>query len=275
MRWHEPDYQLVDGFRSYGQNLRDATGLYGGSIPLLSRINQGRIVPTSQERDHLRHLYSAEISFVDAQVGQVLEKIEDLDIWKNTMIILNADHGEAFGEHGKYYHGHNLYEGQIRVPLIVKPPASVPAGRIVAGPVRNLDIMATILDYCGIAVPQGCNGRSLRPAVEGRQDPQWPTCLETNSVQPPRHLMGYRDGRHKLIYDLTGGGSELFDLAADPGEQRDLLSLGQGQAVASQLGEEFLAALGAKALADLALKGETEQLDPVTKERLRALGYID
>jgi len=122
MRVYEKDYALMNASRPYGQDLRDATGLYGGSILLLGRINRGLIRLTPEERQHLIRLYDAEITFVDAEIGTVFKQLKELGLWDRTIIVLNADHGEVFGEHGHYYHGHSLYEPQIRVPLIVKPP---------------------------------------------------------------------------------------------------------------------------------------------------------
>jgi arylsulfatase A-like enzyme len=282
MRKYEPDYTLVDGLRPYRPNLRDATGLYGGSILLLGRLNQGKIVLTPDERDHLISLYDAEIAFVDSNIQQVLDKIKELGLWENTMVILNADHGEVFGEHGKYYHGHTIYEQQVRIPLIIKPPRSQPAGKVIDGPVRNLDIAPTILDYCNIRIPGEAQGKSLRSFIEEESSPNLPACMETRNVQTLTHMLGYRTGHYKVIYDLSRGSAELYDLAEDPHERNNLL-VDEGLAQARQdpaahiefrLQKKLLTTLGVEELSALKLGEESTSMDPQTRERLKALGYI-
>jgi len=269
--YHKPKANASD------QELRDASGHYAGSLIFLLEVNRGHITPTEAERDHLINLYDAEIAFVDAALERVIDRIKELGKWDDTMVILNADHGEAFGEHGHYYHGYSIYEEEVRVPLIIKPPESGFPGKVVNGPVRNMDIMPTILDYCGVSPPEQMQAQSLRPFIETDQQPDLPTCIETHRLQTQTHLLGYRDGRHKLIYNLSGGGSELYDLVADPGETRDLLSGEPGEQTArleTRLQNNLLEMLGVPDLAVLKLGDARTLMDQQTRERLKALGYI-
>jgi arylsulfatase A-like enzyme len=275
MRVYEKDYVLVDGIRPYGQDLRDATGLYGGSTLLLGRVNRGLITLTPEEREHLIHLYDAEITFVDAEIGTVFDRLKELDLWDQTLIILNADHGEVFGEHGHYYHGHTLHEPQIRVPLIIKPPLSRGRALTVTPAVRNMDIMPTVLDYCGISEPSGTDGRSLRLCIEEGGGTPRPTCLETHNLQPPGHQMGYRTENHKLIRDLFTGGVELYDLQADPSEENNLMEAEPAPKLAERLQDEMLARLQAGSLEDLAMPDRPAEIRPEVRDRLRALGYVE
>jgi len=274
MRVYEKDYALMNASRPYGQDLRDATGLYGGSILLLGRINRGLIRLTPEERQHLIRLYDAEITFVDAEIGTVFKQLKELGLWDRTIIVLNADHGEVFGEHGHYYHGHSLYEPQIRVPLIVKPPRSRARARTVSPAVRNMDIMPTVLDYCHVPDPAGINGCSLRPLIEETGGEARPTCLETHNLQPPGHQVGYRTEDHKLIYDLFDGGVELYDLKADPSEADDLMVSESAPELEIRLREEMLAGLKAGSMEDLAMPEESPHIRPEVRDRLRALGYV-
>jgi arylsulfatase A-like enzyme len=275
MRMYDKDYTLLGGIRSYGQDLRDATGLYGGSILLLGRINRGLITLTPEEQAHLIRLYDAEITFVDSEIGTVFDRLKELGLWDRTLIILSADHGEVFGEHGHYYHGHTLYEPQIRVPLIVKPPRSRGRGLTVAPAVRNMDIMPTVLDYCDVSDPAGIDGRSLRPLIEETGGMTRPTCLETHNLQPPGHQMGYRTEDHKLIYDLFNGQTELYDLRADPSEENDLMEAPPSPELEARLKGEMLGRLKAGALEDLALPEKPAEIRPEIRDRLRALGYVE
>jgi arylsulfatase len=275
MKLYEPEYELLEGFRSYGRDLRDATGHYGGAILVLGRINRGLITLSPDEREHLVNLYDGEISFVDAQIGEVFDRLRKLGLWDKTLVVLNADHGEVFGEHGEYYHGATLHDEQLRVPLIIKPPASAAAEKRIDSAVRNMDIMPTILDYCRIDLSEGLPGVSLRPWIDQTDTRDLTTFLETHNLQPPSHQVGYRDGRRKLIYDLTNGTAQLYDLIADPGENVDMLGQGQGSHLEMELQKQMLSILGAGSLADLELDEEMEEIAPETREQLRALGYIN
>ena len=284
MRRYESDYTW-DEEASYAkpranagnEQLRDASGHYAGSLIFLLEVNRGHITPTEAERDHLINLYDAEIAFVDASLKQVIDKIKALGKWDQTMVILNADHGEAFGEHDHYYHGYSIYEEEIRVPLIIKPPQGSSPGKVIDGPVRNMDIMPTVLDYCSIPVPEGIQARSLRTFMESDQRPDLPTCIETHRLQTQTHLLGYRDGRYKLIYNLAAGGTELYDLAADPSETGNLLGGepgGEIEELEIRLQTSLLEMLDVTDLAVLKLGDARPMMDQQTRERLKALGYI-
>jgi arylsulfatase A-like enzyme len=268
----------------------------GSNLLLLSQLNQGKVKLTGMQQKELVMLYDAEIAFVDAGIGQVTAALKRMGLWDDTLVLLSADHGEAFGEHGLYYHSHSLYEEEVRVPFIIKPPRSRAPAQEIPGLVRNMDMPMTILDYCGIAEPEDVQGRSLRPFIESGEVPRLPSCLETHSAQKKRHLMAYRTADHKIIYQLSPVAAELYDLQADPGEQTDLLKSGPagddrfgeppamddpasgGPLRARELEEilraDMLAALGAGSLEELE-PGPATGMDPQTREQLKALGYIE
>ena len=265
---------------------RDQTGLLTGEIAVLARINfKGGLVPTEADRQHMINLYDAEISYVDAEIGKVMAELETLGLWNNTMVIISADHGEAFGEHAKYYHGLNLYDEVIRVPLITKPPRSQTPGKTLAAQVRNVDIMPTILDYCGAQIPENIDGLSLRPAIEGQQLSDRPAYMETYFRQRDlgnQLLLGYRTGTHKVIYNITQGSGELYDLQKDPGEKMNLLQAPLGEGIEQPIGslegqvkEAFLNHVGVESLEQLAQIKLVGKMDKATEEALRALGYIE
>ena len=265
---------------------RDETGRLTGEIAVLARINfKGDLVPTEADRQHIINLYDAEISHVDAEIGKVVAELQTLGLWDNTMVIISADHGEAFGEHAKYYHGLNLYDEVIRVPLITKPPRSQVPGKTLAAQVRNVDIMPTILDYCGAPIPEHIDGMSLRPAIEGKPLSDRPAYMETYFRKRDlanQLLLAYRTGTHKLIYDIIQESGELYDLRRDPGEKINLLQapLGEGikrpvGSLEGQIKEAFLNHLGVESLEQLAQMKLVKKMDKATEEGLRALGYIE
>jgi arylsulfatase A-like enzyme len=290
MRIYEPQYSREEGKWEgrpkptlKNEELRDATGFYGGTVLVLNRVNEGRIVLTAMERQHLVNLYDAEIALVDSRIKEVVGRIKELGLWENTMVVLNADHGEAFGEHDRYYHGHTLYEEEVRVPLIVKPPGSQAGSKVIEGPVRNLDIMPTILDYCGIPPPQHLNGQSLRPFIENDQYPNFSTSLETvgfwKGMGSEFQLVGYRQDGYKLIYDLVAEERELYHLDRDAGETHNLAAFSDQSADIAgrevELSEDLLQTLAFKHLGDLKISFNSLKMDRATQQRLKALGYID
>jgi arylsulfatase A-like enzyme len=289
MRLFEPDYEPGER-TSRGrprrdipdEQLRDPSGHYAGRIEVLNRINEGRIGITAEERGHLINLYDAEVAMVDAEISRVLDELRKRDLWNNTLVVLNADHGEGFGEHGLYYHGLSLYEDQIRVPLIFKPPGMSPEDGTIGGAVRNLDIMPTILEYCDLTVPGGLDGQTLRPFIERGSAPRLPSCLETSGswkgAASTFQLAGLRREGLKLIVDPLTERWELYALDDDPGEERNLLEGPVGEDLREKeaaLREELFSTLGVDGLDELRLSRRERQMDQATTQRLRALGYID
>ncbi len=277
--FQSPNTPIADEERQYAGR-PDALG-YRMILQMLD-INAGRLTPGPGFRDRLMNLYDAEIAFVDSGIKEVVNRMKELGLWDNTLVILNADHGEAFGEHSYFFHGYSIYEEEVRVPLIIKPPRSPADGKIIQGPVRNLDITPTILDYCGIPAPPGIVGQSLRPFIEKDISPDLPTCIESNTPERKVHLAGYRHGGYKLIYSL-GELGELYDLRRDPREKENLLSpaKGGGQVEGVDILEKerelrtaLLEAYGVDDVNDLMVTQRQKKIDPALIEQLKAQGYI-
>ncbi|MFH1464757.1 MAG: sulfatase-like hydrolase/transferase [Pseudomonadota bacterium] len=234
--------------------------------------------------------YRGEVAFDDALVGRLLDAMDPA-----ALIVVVADHGEGLWDHGEREHGLLVHRATTRVPLIVRPPGGIegplqepeprpgmgeatrrPAGldprldlapvpdapraaRVVEEPVSSVDLAATIADYLGLT-PWG-EGRSLRPAVEGRPLPEVPVYTET--FFPRFHygwseLSAVQEGRERL---RVGPTLEVYDLAADPGEAHpQQVDEHRLLAVARAHGGEGTPQPGA--------------LDVATQERLAALGYV-
>ena len=179
-------------------------------------------------RAGMRARYDYEIAFADLWVGKLLATLPALELDGNTMVVVIADHGEAFGEHrvaGQrlYYHGRSLYQELVHVPLIVHVPGL--AATTITQPVMLIDVAPTILALFGLSAPTEFSGRSLLGAMLGEPPPPRPAYSEMLPAPYWNHsakAMITGDGIHKLIYRISDRRFELYDLAADPGEERDI-----------------------------------------------------
>ena len=159
--------------------------------------------------------YDSEIAYTDAAVGRLIAAARKRR--PNTVIVLAADHGEEFDEHGGRYHGTTLYDEQLRVPLIISIPGIPP--HVIDSPVQLLDIAPTLLNLVDISVPVRMRGTDLGPwlAVPPASQARLPPAFA--EVEDKRMVVA---GTDKLLCDLHWGTCAYYDLAADPREQRNL-----------------------------------------------------
>jgi len=170
----------------------------------------------------LRQAYREEIERVDGELGVFLEEARQRGHLDDTIIVVTADHGEAFFEHDLFEHG-LLYEENLRVPLLVYAPGLTATGRRIGAAVSTIDITPTILDLVGMEQPGDLDGTSLRPLVLGKRQ----TPRDTYTFVPGNGFAWKDPAGMKLIWRIAllqqnYGQHELFDLATDPGEQHDL-----------------------------------------------------
>ncbi len=175
----------------------------------------------SPQQRHINN-YDSEIAFVDTYVGKIIKKLKALELYDDTIIILTSDHGEAFNDHGVFFHGQNLFNEIIRVPLVIRVPGLKP--QVVRGQVSLVDIAPTLLDLQGITIPAEFEGVSLLDVVQGRAPvPDRPVFSEllpyTNWKE---HHKAIIQGDSKLIRIITAGTEQLYDLKADPLEKQNL-----------------------------------------------------
>jgi arylsulfatase len=131
------------------------------------RVVSGEIVPTPRDVEHLLALYDGEISYWDNHLGQFLDRLSAEGLLNNALVVVTSDHGQMFGEHGKWVHRNSLYEEVLRVPLMMRYPGMIPAGQVIETPVFTTDLMPTILALTGLPVPGGLDGASLQPLLSG------------------------------------------------------------------------------------------------------------
>ncbi|HEX3854358.1 MAG TPA: sulfatase-like hydrolase/transferase [Polyangiaceae bacterium] len=178
--------------------------------------------PSSRQR------YDGEVAFVDHHVGRVLDALEKSLVYDHTVVIITSDHGEAFAEHGMIRHGFELWEELVRVPLIVRVPG-VPARHIQTRR-SAIDLAPTILDLCGVPAPSPSDGdflsgTSLVPDLftpAGAEPKARPVFIDMAAGPNNADRQALIDDDKKLV--ASGGRPlSLYDLAADPGETKDLL----------------------------------------------------
>lgn len=167
--------------------------------------------------------YAAEVNFTDDHVGRLIARLKELGLYDGMLIVVVADHGEHLGEHGFFYTHYLPYQETIHVPLLVKLPGNAGAGRIVAAPVSTLDLMPTVLEIAGIAVPDTLDGLSLAGLLLGAGRAPRRDLLAEQGSDPDDFCKTLVAWPWKLMLWREGGveRTALFDLATDPGETRD------------------------------------------------------
>ena len=126
-----------------------------------------RQVASPRDMQHLLSLYAAEVAWTDSQVGRLLDALEQRGELDRTLIIVVSDHGDEFFEHGHLGHRINLFEESVRVPMLLRYPPRIPAGRVVPGPAATYDTFATILEAAGVQAPPGTTAQNLFPLING------------------------------------------------------------------------------------------------------------
>ncbi len=180
--------------------------------------------------------YDAEVARSALEVERFLGEVAIRGLSPRTAIILAADHGEEFGDHGATHHGQALYEESTHVPLILLLPSG--DSKVISTPVSLLDLAPTILDLYGLesATPSAWKGRTLAPHVVGESVPRpFPVYLEAFRPGGEQRSYGVVVGDHKLLYRPALELFEFYDLASDPDERRNLSLYDSGEAIEGTL----------------------------------------
>lgn len=160
----DPDY--AGSFTGHNC-MRDA------SVALPDPDTPGGVIRALSDRDldHVVALYEGEVAWVDSHVGEIMRALDTLGLSRTTLVIVVADHGEEFFDHGNIGHRHTLYEESVRVPMLLRLPGVLPAGVSVGGPVSVTDIFPTVLDILNLPAPATPGATSFLPLVRGTERP--------------------------------------------------------------------------------------------------------
>jgi arylsulfatase len=227
--------------------------------------NFGEVIAFRQSRSHtVRARYAANIRDFDRRIAPFLNEVRNSVLNERTVLALTSDHGEELLEHGGWDHGFNLYEHQIRVPLLIRAPGARGAGRRAVRRANLVDVMPTLLALAKVPVPEGVEGRDLFASEEA-------DALSFASATKHREgVQALRTDRYKLILDGKSGAVSLFDLEADPSEYRDIASENEAEA------RKLLGILSRRMA-----EGRRHRLQPESavipeeiRKRLESLGYL-
>ena len=228
--------------------------------------------PSRSQAERLLGLYDGEIRFWDRHFGRLIESLKRRGLYEDTLIVVTSDHGEEFADHGGFWHGTTLYDEQVRIPLVVRLPGGEQSGTTTSDWVRHVDVAPTILRFAGGRAPEGMQGGDLFTA--GRRPVFAEEDHEGNRLMSVR--VPGQDGQsdYKLILANEGNPrglspTELYDVARDPREARDL-ARAEGERVAAT---RRVLDQSARASARGAVDAQTHALDDNAAARLRSLGY--
>jgi len=190
-------------------------------------------------KDYLRCIAS-----VDDNVGRVLDYLDQAGLTENTLVIYSSDQGFFLGEHG-WYDKRWMYEESLRMPFVARWPGRIPAGQRVSQMIQNIDYAPTFLEAAGIPIPDGVQGESLLPLMEGRDPRGWRDSIYYHYYEfPAVHMTakhyGVRTDRYKLIHYYETGEWECFDLETDPMELSSVYQDPEYSEVVETLREELV-----------------------------------
>lgn len=243
------------------------------ALQLLFNMGEGG---TPEDFEDLTGLYDASVREADTGVGRLFDKLTELDLLEDSIVVIVSDHGKELGDHGKVGHGHSLYEEMVHVPLLlfIGDRAAVERGEFAPGhsdqPVSLVDVVPTLFEALDIAPRSALSGQSLLHRLPDRE--------VLAEVQNLAVKFALRRGSHKTIWSPLGLDTfikndverESYDLAADPLEERPL---GTSDAELAHLRETFEAIEArAQELGSASVGGE---VDEGLRARLEALGYVE
>ena len=226
--------------------------------------------PAPYDAEFSSNPYDGEIAFMDEAVGTVIGKLRQKNLRERTLVVLAGDHGEAFGEKVEMGHGVFLYDGTLKVPLILYAPGRLPEGRVVPSRVRLTDIVPTVLDMVKTPVPDDVEGQSLIPLIDRGKGRDRDAYIETFYPRENygwSELIGLVSGEWKYI---RAPRPELYNLVTDPAENRN------GAAVEKNLASDMARRLEAFVLKGAGVETAANRtLTAEEQERLRSLGYVN
>ena len=180
--------------------------------------------PKPEEAPELRRLYDGEITYWDTHFGALISDLKERGLYDDLTIVVTSDHGEEFDDHGGFWHGTTLYDEQVRVPLLVKLPANQRGGTVVRHWVQSIDLMPSVLQQLGVAIPEGVQGGNI---FEGTDVVYAEESHEGNVLESVRERRGTDEWKLIVAGDRNPRGLEpieLYRVDMDPAEDANRAS---------------------------------------------------
>ncbi len=184
----------------------------------LGLIKGKKLEVNARDRERIHNLYKNEITYNDQAFGFLREQLEELGIWDETMVVVTADHGDEFWEHGGVGHGHNVHQELVHVPLIVYYPPLIPAKTVVNAGVDIVDVLPTLLDVIGAEAAADKQGKSVLPLIYNQHGGYPEPAIAT------QYLMHYAMQLEQWKLYLKRGDFRIYDRNNDPLELTDVAS---------------------------------------------------
>ncbi|HEX2484706.1 MAG TPA: sulfatase [Myxococcota bacterium] len=230
-----------------------------------------------RDLEHLVALYDGEIRFTDDVLGRLLDDLRARGLLGDALVVVTADHGEEFFEHGRKGHQKTLFDEVVRVPLVLHWPGRLPAGRVVPDQVRLVDLAPTLLAAAGVPAPAGVDGRDVLPLARGEPLAPQDALLELYAdgrdqrALRTRELKAYaRRGRRGRPPAEVG-----YDLRVDPGERVPLRRRDDARVDAAFASLDRARAAALARRRELGGGARETAVDDETRRRLEQLGYLD
>jgi choline-sulfatase len=241
-----------------------------GRSDLLEHIKVGHLALEQRDKDRLVALYDGEISYHDVHFAAIMAGLEKRGLADDTLVVLTADHGEEFWDHGSVGHGHSVFDELLHVPLVVRLPGVTRRGATVAADVGLVDVAPTILDALGEVPPESMAGHSFLPELRG------------DAADAPRATVsGFMGGWRTVArgsFKLVQSGVDhywLYNTALDPGETQNIAAA--HPLIVRYMRGSLGLALGRQAAqpsSRVVFTAGKTAIDPDTEQQLRALGYV-
>jgi arylsulfatase A-like enzyme len=244
-------------------------GNFTGNLGSLRGINTNRLKPNETDIAHIASLYDGNLRMVDDAVAEVLRALQERARWRDTVVLVTSDHGDALYEHGKMGHNSTLYDEMLKVPFILRLPAGSAVEGVDTGRLVSLaDITPTLVAVAGIRPADDLDGIDLVGEPHGERSATGRYLVLRDAHHPP--TLGLRSLAWKVMLTPSGFGA-LYDLRNDPAERDDLVLDRPGVLVG--LTQHLTQRASRPPLVPPSpLRPEVDETD---REMLRALGYAD
>ncbi|MCI0444262.1 sulfatase-like hydrolase/transferase, partial [bacterium] len=186
------------------------------------KLQTGEVTPIQADYDFITAAYDENLRYGDYEVGRLMQKLKDMKLYDHTVVIVTADHGEAFWEHGFQGHNSQLYEESVHIPLIIKFASKTDFhGKHIKTPVRTIDLYPSLVDLLELPnKDMDVDGTSFIPYLISEKSQEVPIFCQTLAQQ----AYSYTEGNFKYNFQRLTGQEELYDLKNDPQEKTNLIT---------------------------------------------------